>query len=90
MILVIQNGWSAQSKLTTFTGHTVCAWNLESQDILHRLKENGNLLWWEAHRLEFFPGQHCTDAIEEGKKGDRDMFLQLAANLFDGLRTCCA
>jgi hypothetical protein len=27
--------------LTTFTGHTVHAWNLESTVILHRLKETG-------------------------------------------------
>jgi hypothetical protein len=36
--------------LIIFTGHTVDAWSLESQVILHRPNENGNLPRAEAHR----------------------------------------
>jgi hypothetical protein len=64
--------------LTTFAGHAVHAWNLESQVVLHRPKEASNLLWWEAHRL--YVGQHPADAIvgcaDKGKKGDRSGLLR--------------
>jgi hypothetical protein len=50
--------------LTTFTGYAVHAWNLESQVVLHRSKEAGNLPWREAHRLDVVPGQNPADVIK--------------------------
>jgi hypothetical protein len=44
--------------LTTFAGHTVRAWSLKSQEVLHRPKETGNFPRGEAHR------QQPADAIE--------------------------
>jgi hypothetical protein len=41
--------------LTTVTGYAVQTWSLESQAVLHRLKEASNLPQWEAHRLDVVP-----------------------------------
>jgi hypothetical protein len=47
--------------------------SLESQVILHRLKEASNLPQWEAYRLDV-ARQHPADAVEghtdKGKKGN--------------------
>jgi hypothetical protein len=60
--------------LTTFAGYAVHAWSLESQVILHSLKESGIFIGGRAHRLVVVPGQHMADAIEDcaakGQEGD--------------------
>jgi hypothetical protein len=50
--------------LTIFAGYGVHAWSFHSKVVFHGLKEASNFPRREAHRLDFVPGQHTADAIE--------------------------
>jgi hypothetical protein len=54
--------------LTTLTRHAVHARSLESQVVLHRQKETGDLLQWYAHRLDAVLGQQPADENDDGNK----------------------
>jgi hypothetical protein len=69
------DGRSDQCGLDHFRRTPVGTWSPDPQVVHHRPKETGNLLRWEAQRLDV-PGQkraHATDSpAAEGQEGDRD------------------